>query len=125
MLVSTTHVLCGYEIQEVLGLVCAETVLSGSVFHDWLAGIVNFLGGRARGYEKEMRKARADVLEKLMAQARGLGASAVLGVRIDYEFLPVGTRGGMLMVSAQGTAVRLIRSVGATHPAEGPFQTGE
>lgn len=121
MLLSTTCSLDSYRVQEYLGLVCAETVLSGSVFHDLLAGLVNFLGGRARGYEKEMRKARTDVLEKLTDQARKLGAGAIIGVRIDYEFLPAGKRGGMLMVSAKGTAVRLVQLASA---AEIPFKIG-
>ncbi|GAB6068875.1 hypothetical protein JCM13664_21960 [Methylothermus subterraneus] len=40
MLVSTTDFLDGYAVVEYLELVCAETVLSGSVFHDWLAGLL-------------------------------------------------------------------------------------
>lgn len=109
MLLSTTQHFQGYSITDYLGVTFAETILSANVFRDWLAGIVNFMGGRARGYEREMQKARNDVLEKLAVKAREAGANAVAGVRVDYEFLGVGSRGGMLMVTASGTAVRLQR----------------
>ena len=38
-------------------------------------------------------------------QARALGADAVVGVDLDYESM--GAQGGMMMVSATGTAVKL------------------
>ena len=41
--------------------------------------------------------------KKMSAQAAGLGANAVIGVDLDYENL--GANGGMLMVTAAGTAV--------------------
>jgi uncharacterized protein YbjQ (UPF0145 family) len=43
----------------------------------------------------------------MSGQAQALGANAVLGIDLDYETLQVGNSGGMLMVSASGTAVTL------------------
>jgi uncharacterized protein YbjQ (UPF0145 family) len=37
-------------------------------------------------------------------QAVELGANVVLGVDLDYESIQMGSGGGMLMVSASGTA---------------------
>ncbi len=37
--------------------------------------------------------------------AAALGGNAVVGVDIDYENISMGQGGGMLMVSASGTAV--------------------
>ena len=37
--------------------------------------------------------------------ARTLNADAIIGIDLDYE--TVGNRGGMLMVTASGTAVKL------------------
>ena len=39
----------------------------------------------------------------MVEQAQALGANAIVGVDLDYE--NVGQSGGMLMVSASGTAV--------------------
>ena len=44
-------------------------------------------------------------IEEMEEEASRLGGNAVLGVDLDYE--TVGANGGMLMVSASGTAVKL------------------
>jgi uncharacterized protein YbjQ (UPF0145 family) len=44
-------------------------------------------------------------LEELAQRARERGADAVVGIDVDYEVL--GQNGGMLMVTASGTAVKL------------------
>ena len=38
-------------------------------------------------------------------QAIALGGNAIIGVDLDYETIQIGQTGGMLMVSASGTAV--------------------
>ncbi len=43
----------------------------------------------------------------MVAEAEQLGADAVIGVDVDYESIQIGQGGGMLMVSASGTAVAL------------------
>jgi uncharacterized protein YbjQ (UPF0145 family) len=42
----------------------------------------------------------------MIDEARDLGADAILGVDLDYEHIGTGER-SMLMVSANGTAVKL------------------
>ena len=44
-------------------------------------------------------------MNEMSDRARSLGANAVVGIDIDYEVL--GEGGGMLMVTASGTAVVL------------------
>jgi uncharacterized protein YbjQ (UPF0145 family) len=41
----------------------------------------------------------------MQEEARRVGANAVIGVDLDYENITAGNSGGMLMVSASGTAV--------------------
>ncbi|MEM9667258.1 MAG: heavy metal-binding domain-containing protein, partial [Bacteroidota bacterium] len=43
--------------------------------------------------------------EELAEAARDIGANAVIGIDLDYETFSPGGQGGMLMVSATGTAV--------------------
>ena len=71
------------------------------------AGIRDIVGGRSAAYEKELRNAKAIALQEMSEQAEELGANAVVGVDLDYETIQVGSGGGMLMVSASGTAVVL------------------
>jgi uncharacterized protein YbjQ (UPF0145 family) len=44
-------------------------------------------------------------MDEMVERAVRLGADAVIGIDIDYEVL--GEKGGMLMVTASGTAVKL------------------
>ena len=104
MLVTTTTTVEGRPVREYLGVVAGETILGANVFRDIGAQFRNITGGRAAGYEKELRKARETAIEELAEEAQRLGADAVVAVDIDYE--TVGG-GGMLMVTAAGTAVKL------------------
>lgn len=104
LLVTTTPNVEGRSVDRYLGVVSGEAILGANVFKDLFAGIRDIVGGRSGAYESELRRARAIALEELVAAARELGANAVVGVDIDYE--TVG--GSMLMVTASGTAVRLV-----------------
>ena len=44
-------------------------------------------------------------MDEMSERAMAMGADAVIGIDIDYEVL--GENGGMLMVTASGTAVKL------------------
>jgi uncharacterized protein YbjQ (UPF0145 family) len=54
-----------------------------------------------------LRQAREMTIGEMVAEAEQLGADAVIGVDVDYESIQIGQGGGMLMVSASGTAVKL------------------
>ena len=103
MLISTTSTLDGKRITKYLGLVSGEAILGANIFRDIFAGIRDIVGGRSAAYEQELRKAKDIALREMTEQAQALGANAVIGVDLDYE--NVGQSGGMLMVSASGTAV--------------------
>jgi uncharacterized protein YbjQ (UPF0145 family) len=103
MLVTTTSTLDGMRITKYLGLVSGEAILGANIFRDLFAGIRDIVGGRSAAYEQELRRAKDIAVQEMLEQAKGLGANAVVGVDLDYE--TVGQSGGMLMVSASGTAV--------------------
>jgi len=105
MLVSTTNVIEGRPAKDYLGVVTGEVIVGANIFKDLFAGIRDIVGGRSGAYESTLRDARATALEELKAEARALGADAVIGVDLDYETL--GQGGTMLMVTASGTAVKL------------------
>lgn len=105
MLVTTTNVLEGKQIASYLGLVSGDAILGANIFKDFFAGIRDIVGGRSAAYEEELRKAKAIAIEEMLAQARSMGANAVIGVDLDYETLGASGGGNMLMVSANGTAV--------------------
>jgi len=107
MIIVTVGELEGKPVKQYLGLVSGEAILGANIFKDFFAGIRDIVGGRAAAYEQELRKAKTIAVEEMTQQARELGANAILGVDLDYENITVGQTGGMLMVSANGTAVRV------------------
>jgi uncharacterized protein YbjQ (UPF0145 family) len=107
MLSVTTPTIDDRRVARYLGIVSGEAILGANIFRDFFAGIRDIVGGRSAAYEGELRKAKAIALEEMERQAEDLGANAVLSVDLDYETIQVGSGGGMLMVSASGTAVVL------------------
>jgi len=107
MIITTTSTLQDRRIAEYLGLVSGEAILGANVFRDFFAGIRDIVGGRSGGYERSLREAKEIAIREMEVAAGALGADAVIGIDLDYESIQSGSSGGMLMVSASGTAVRL------------------
>jgi len=103
MIVTTTDGVEGREIVAYLGVVSGEAVYGANVFRDFFASIRDVIGGRAGGYEKVLKDGKHTALEDMVEEAQALGADAVIGVDMDYENIGQ----SMLMVSANGTAVKL------------------
>ena len=105
MILTTTPSIEGRTIAEYKGVVFGEVVSGVDFIRDFKASIRNIIGGRSGSYEDELVKARNQAMEEMSSRAYQLGADAVIGIDIDYEVL--GEGGGMLMVTASGTAVKL------------------
>lgn len=105
MIMTTTPGIEGRPVQQYLGIITAETIIGANVIKDIFAGLRDFFGGRSATYEKVLQEAKNAAMQELMHKAQGLGASAVVGVDLDFE--TIGSNGSMLMVIASGTAVRL------------------
>lgn len=105
MLVVTTPSVEGKKITEHLGLVSGEAILGANIFRDFFAGIRDVVGGRSASYEEELRKAKQIAIREMVEEARARGGNAVVAVDLDYESINIGRGGGMLMVSASGSAV--------------------
>ncbi len=104
---STTTAIDGRPVTECVGVLTGEAVLGANVFRDLFAGLRDIVGGRSASYERSLRQARETAIGDMVAEAQQLGADAVIGVDVDCESIQIGQGGGMLMVSASGTAVKL------------------
>ena len=105
MITTTTHTIEGRRIRQYIGLVTGEAIMGANVFRDFMAGLTDLVGGRSGTYESKFAEARETALQELQEEAQRKGASAVVGIDIDYQVL--GTNNGMLMVTATGTAVKI------------------
>ena len=101
---STTNVIEGKPAKNYLGIVTGETIIGANIFKDLFASIRDIVGGRSGSYEKVLREAKDTALKEMEEAAIRLGADAVVGIDLDYETL--GANGGMLMVTASGTAIK-------------------
>jgi uncharacterized protein YbjQ (UPF0145 family) len=104
MILSTTTTIEGRPVREYLGIVTGEVIVGANIFKDLFASVRDIVGGRSGAYENTLRDARKTALDEAAAEARALGADAVIGIDLDYEVL--GQGGSMLMVTASGTAVK-------------------
>ena len=105
MILSTTNTIEGKPVKDYLGIVTGETIIGANIFKDFFASIRDIVGGRSGSYERVLREAKDTALKEMKEEAIKLNANAVIGIDLDYE--TVGKNGGMLMVTASGTAVKL------------------
>lgn len=111
---STTPTLPGREIASTVGVVTAECVFGMNLLRDVMAAVTDLTGGRSRVTEAVLRDARAACLADLKLEATRIGADAVVGVQLDYSEFSGGGK-SMLMLVANGTAVRLIKAHPGPH----------
>lgn len=105
MILTTTNAVEGRMATQYLGIVSGETIMGANMLRDFFAGITDMIGGRSGTYEKVLETGREQAMAELTAEARKLGADAVIGITIHYSAL--GASESMLMVAVTGTAVRL------------------
>ena len=103
MSITTTPNVEGHKILAYKGLVVGEAIMGANIVRDFFASITDIVGGRSGAYEAKLQDARDTAINELKSRALQLGATAVVGVDLDYEV--VGDT--MLMVSVSGTAVVL------------------
>ena len=97
----TTHILPGYKIEKILGVVYGSSVRTRGLGGKIIAGMEAFVGGRGRAYLKELEKARNEAIRDLVNKAKSMGANAVIG--IDFETTEI--LEGFIVITAYGTAV--------------------
>lgn len=103
MLVVTTDAIADREIVAVLGLVRGSTVRAKHLGSDIVAGLRNLVGGEVREYAQLLAGAREQATDRMIEDARALGADAVVGVRMTTSAIAASSS----EVLVYGTAVRL------------------
>ena len=68
-----------------------------------MAGFKNIVGGELKGYTELLNEARQEAIERMEAQAKSVGANAVVNVR----FTTSSVAQGAAELFAYGTAVKV------------------
>lgn len=103
IIITTTETVPQREVAEILGVVFGNTVRAKHLGKDILAGLKNIVGGEIEEYTEMLRDARMEALNRMIKEAKKLGADAVVNVR----FTTSQTMAGAAELLAYGTAVRL------------------
>ena len=103
MIVTTTENVPGKKVTKVLGIAKGSTIRAKHVGKDIMAGIKSIVGGELKGYTEMLNEAREEALERMKMDADGMGADAVINVRLMTSTVVTGAA----EVLAYGTAVKL------------------
>ncbi len=103
MIVVTTECVPGRTIARTIGVVKGNTVRACHVGEDLMAFLKNLVGGELVEYTEVMAQAREQALDRLIVEARELGADAVVGLRFSTATIAQHTA----EIMAYGTAVVL------------------
>jgi uncharacterized protein YbjQ (UPF0145 family) len=101
MIVTTTGEVAGKRIVRTLGIVRGNTIRARHVGRDIMAGLRNIVGGEVSEYTKLLAEAREQALDRMVEEARSLGANAVVEVRFSTSEV----MSGAAELLAYGTAV--------------------
>ena len=101
LLVVTTNDMPGHRIVKVLGLARGLSVRSRSIVGNVGASLQMLKGGNISIYTKLAETARQEAFDLLVAQAREMGANAVVAMRYDANEIA----SAVTEVLAYGTAV--------------------
>jgi uncharacterized protein YbjQ (UPF0145 family) len=103
MLITTADEFPDREIERTIGMVVANAVRARHVGRDILAGLKNLVGGEIGAYQQLLMESRNEALRRLIADAEGQGADAIVAMRMATSSIAQGAS----EVLVYGTAVKL------------------
>ncbi|NQT24124.1 YbjQ family protein [candidate division KSB1 bacterium] len=101
MILATTAQIHGKRIVKNLGLVHGNTIRALHVGMDIMAGLKNLVGGEVSEYTKLMGESREQALDRMVDDAKRLGANAIVGIQFSTSEI----MNGASELLAYGTAV--------------------
>ena len=103
MIVTTGNEVPGKKVVKVLGVVKGSTVRARNVGRDIGAGFKSLIGGEIKTYTDMTKDSREEAYNRMVNEAIGLKADAIIGVR----FMTSMVMAGASEMLAYGTAVKL------------------
>jgi len=103
MLITNIEEIPGKKIVAHYGLVTGSTVRAKHVGRDLMAGLKNIIGGELKGYTELLEDARGQAKNRMIEQAKEMGANAIINVRFNTSSIAQGAS----ELYIYGTAVRV------------------
>ena len=90
MIMSTTDLIPGKEISEVIGIARGSTVRARNIGRDIFAGLKNIVGGEIEEYTKLQAQSREQAMQRMQKDAELYGADAIINVRLTTSMVMQG-----------------------------------
>ncbi|MFK7847822.1 MAG: YbjQ family protein [Rhodothermales bacterium] len=103
MMIVTTPTIPGKKIVVTHGLVRGNTIRARHLGSDIGAALKSLVGGEIRAYGKLLQDSREEALQRVMEDAKALGANAIVSMRFATSVV----MGGAAEMLAYGTAVTI------------------
>ncbi len=101
MIIVTTNRITGKRIVRTFGLVRGNTIRARHIGKDIMAVFRNIVGGEVSEYTKLLAESREQALDRMVEEAHGLGANAIISLRFSTSMI----MGAAAELLAYGTAV--------------------
>lgn len=105
MLVTTTSQIPGQAVKQVLGVVAGSSIRSAHAGKHLSASFKQMFGGQMNEYTAVMEQARQEAWNSLLANAKQMGANAIVGLRIINA--PLAQNPPAIEFTYYGTAVKV------------------
>ncbi len=103
IIVTNIETVPGRAVVEHYGIVQGSTIRAKHVGRDFMASLKNIVGGELKGYTELLKESRNEATNRMVEQARELGANAVVNVRYTTSSVAQGAS----EILAYGTAVKV------------------
>jgi uncharacterized protein YbjQ (UPF0145 family) len=103
MIVVSTESVPERRVTKTLGIVKGNTVRACHLGEDIMAFLKNLVGGELAEYTEVIAKSREQAIDRMVEEARTLGANAIVGLRFSTSYVTQGAA----EIMAYGTAVVL------------------
>ena len=103
MIVVPSSEIAGHRVVRTIGLAKGSTIRARHLGKDILAVFKNVVGGEIEEYTKMMAEAREQAMDRMVADAKAMGANAVVDVRFSTSYL----MSAASEIMAYGTAVEI------------------
>ena len=103
MITTSTETIPNRQLTEILGIARGSTVRARNFGFDFLAGLKNLVGGEISDYTKLQAQSREQALQRMIEDAKKMGADAIVNVRFTTSTIMQGAS----EILAYGTAVKL------------------
>ena len=103
MIITNIETVPGKVVAEHFGLVSGSTIRAKHIGRDLMASLKNLVGGELKGYTQLLQESRQQAVDRMVEEARLMGANAIVNVRFSTSSVAQGAA----ELYAYGTAVRV------------------